>query len=124
MMIEPEVGRYAPLRIFSSVDLPAPFSPIKACTDPACTSKETSVSALTPGNSIDTRSKARAATVIEGGMTTLRPAGENIAARGGRLPGLVPDALLLEHLTKIFACDQRADGARIEGRLDAVLDPL
>src|SRR5688500_8030891 len=52
---EPDVGRYAPLRIFSNVDLPAPFSPINACTDPARTSKETSVSALTPGNSIETR---------------------------------------------------------------------
>src|SRR5687768_8721661 len=52
---EPDVGRYAPLRIFNNVDLPAPFSPINACTDPARTSKETSVSALTPGNSIETR---------------------------------------------------------------------
>src|SRR6185369_11211426 len=32
-----------------SVDLPAPFSPISACTSPRRTSKETSSTARTPG---------------------------------------------------------------------------
>ena len=32
---------YAPLSIFISVDLPAPFSPSSTCTSPACTSKST-----------------------------------------------------------------------------------
>src|SRR5690554_1712341 len=42
-----------PQRIFISVDLPAPFSPSKACTSPAWTSSDTSCRALTPGNDFE-----------------------------------------------------------------------
>ena len=35
----PLVGRSTPARIFTSVDLPAPFSPISACTRPCSTTK-------------------------------------------------------------------------------------
>src|SRR5688572_4165386 len=36
-----------------SVDLPAPFSPMRLCTSPGKRRKLTSSSALTPGNSIE-----------------------------------------------------------------------
>ena len=45
----PASGGWAPDRIFSSVDLPAPFSPSSAWISPAPTSKSTSSSACTPG---------------------------------------------------------------------------
>src|SRR5215467_3120569 len=41
-----------PARIFISVDLPAPFSPIKAWTWPAISSNRTPASARTPGNDL------------------------------------------------------------------------
>src|SRR6195952_2020558 len=41
-----------PARIFIRVDLPAPFSPISACTVPRFSRNETSSSATTPGNSL------------------------------------------------------------------------
>src|SRR3979411_1829477 len=50
MVISPESAGCAPARIFISVDLPAPFSPTRACTSPALTSKVTPSSARTPGN--------------------------------------------------------------------------
>src|SRR5262249_27840961 len=37
----PASDRSAPLRIFISVDFPAPFSPMSACTSPGATSNET-----------------------------------------------------------------------------------
>src|ERR1700750_168561 len=40
-MMVPEVGCSKPERIFISVDLPAPFSPMMACTSPGRTSKST-----------------------------------------------------------------------------------
>ena len=43
--IVPPSGAVAPEATFISVDLPAPFSPSRACTSPGSTSKETSVSA-------------------------------------------------------------------------------
>ena len=42
--------------ILISVDLPAPFSPISACTSPDWTLKSTSSSARTPGNAFETPS--------------------------------------------------------------------
>ena len=41
----PASGRYTPARIFISVDLPAPFSPVIACTEPRRPVRETSSSA-------------------------------------------------------------------------------
>src|SRR5271169_239281 len=43
-----------PAMIFISVDLPAPFSPISACTWPRLRRKETLSSASTPGNALRT----------------------------------------------------------------------
>lgn len=45
---------YKPNRHFIKVDLPAPFSPIKACTVPGLTFKLTSSKAFTPGNALET----------------------------------------------------------------------
>jgi hypothetical protein len=44
----PESGRTDPVRIFTSVDLPAPFSPSSACTVPGRTAKSVGCSATTP----------------------------------------------------------------------------
>src|ERR1700758_1669353 len=49
MRISPESGRYAPARIFINVLLPAPFSPIRACTSPCQIWRSTFLSARTPG---------------------------------------------------------------------------
>ena len=48
MVMAPLVGVYAPLRIFIRVDLPAPFSPSRACTSAAAMSKVMSRRAGTP----------------------------------------------------------------------------
>src|SRR4051794_33347188 len=47
--IVPASGTWAPARILSRVDLPAPFSPSSAITSPRRTSKSTPCSACTPG---------------------------------------------------------------------------
>src|SRR5438067_889364 len=46
--IAPPSGSTAPVMILMSVDLPAPFSPISACTSPARSSNEAFLSACTP----------------------------------------------------------------------------
>src|SRR5690348_4696662 len=40
--------------IFMRVDLPAPFSPLRACTVPRPTRRDTSSRATTPGNALQT----------------------------------------------------------------------
>ena len=45
----PSSGTYTPPRIFMSVDLPAPFSPMSATTSPGPTDRLTAPSAVTPG---------------------------------------------------------------------------
>src|SRR5689334_7162697 len=57
----PESGVWIPAMIFISVDLPAPFSPMTACTVPGSTRKETSSSAMTPGNALQTFLTSRSA---------------------------------------------------------------
>src|SRR5690348_12353980 len=47
-MIVPPSGACTPVRIFTSVDLPAPFSPISAVTQPAGSSRLARSSARTP----------------------------------------------------------------------------
>src|SRR5689334_8773158 len=49
MLISPSSGGCTPPRIFISVLLPAPFSPISASTSPARSESETPCSATTPG---------------------------------------------------------------------------
>ena len=51
-LIAPESAVTAPVMILMSVDLPAPFSPISACTSPGRSSNETSLSACTPANDL------------------------------------------------------------------------
>src|SRR5262245_8743759 len=46
----PASGVSTPVMILMSVDLPAPFSPTRACTSPARRSNETPFSARTPAN--------------------------------------------------------------------------
>ena len=46
----PSSGRYKPVRMFERVDLPAPFSPRRACTSPKLISRFTWSFATTPGN--------------------------------------------------------------------------
>src|SRR6185312_993843 len=46
----PELGWWTPARILMSVDLPAPLSPTRATTSPACTSSSMSVRAETAPN--------------------------------------------------------------------------
>ena len=53
-VIEPASGWMTPVATFISVDLPAPFSPSRACTSARRTSIETSFSAATPANDFDT----------------------------------------------------------------------
>src|SRR5438552_12974318 len=52
--ISPESLPSEPLRIFMSVDLPAPFSPSRTCTSPGATSRSTSSRATTPGKDLRT----------------------------------------------------------------------
>src|SRR5271156_3001808 len=52
--MDPESGRYAPARIFMSVLLPAPFSPMSARTSPDSTPSETPSSALVAPNDLVT----------------------------------------------------------------------
>src|SRR5690349_6581068 len=47
--ISPASGWYMPVSTLIRVDLPAPFSPTRACTSPARAVKSTSDSARTPG---------------------------------------------------------------------------
>src|SRR5579872_5666833 len=59
MSTRPESGRYTPVMILTSVDLPAPFSPISAWISPPLSSSETSSSARTPGKYFETASTER-----------------------------------------------------------------
>src|SRR5918993_4113567 len=55
----PASGRSAPVTILISVDLPAPFSPTRACTSPARSSKVTPLSARTPAKVFEIDSARR-----------------------------------------------------------------
>src|ERR1700722_9979123 len=57
--ISPASGRSTPPRIFINVLLPAPFSPISACTSPRFSWKLTSFTARTPGKSLVTPRSSR-----------------------------------------------------------------
>src|SRR6478609_1396849 len=47
--MDPESIAYTPVRALIRVDLPAPFSPINACTSPGNSRNDTSDNARTPG---------------------------------------------------------------------------
>src|SRR5579859_240131 len=62
--ISPASGWTMPARIFSSVDLPAPFSPMSAWASPADTSKLTPRSARTAPNDLRMSRNCRAGWVV------------------------------------------------------------
>src|ERR1700722_4544649 len=66
----PESGRSRPVTILINVDLPAPFSPIRAWISPAFRSSETPSSACTPGKDLLTDSIASS---ISGRLALDRP---------------------------------------------------
>src|SRR5882672_10199087 len=68
MAISPASARYAPLRTFINVDLPAPFSPSSTWTSPARRSKSTPSSATTPGKRLETPRISRRAEAGIGDM--------------------------------------------------------
>src|SRR3569833_1857436 len=55
----PAAGWFTPNKTLSSVDLPAPFSPMRPCTSPQRTSSDTWSSASTPGKRTVMPSKCR-----------------------------------------------------------------
>ena len=57
------MGARWPLRIFISVDLPAPFSPMIACTSPALTLRETSLRTSIGPNERDRPTASRTGSV-------------------------------------------------------------
>src|ERR1019366_4732460 len=62
--IVPASGLYAPERILSRVDLPAPFSPSRPCASPGATSSDTSSRASTPGKRLVMCSMRRSRSLI------------------------------------------------------------
>src|SRR3569833_2578612 len=74
---------YTPVFSLISVDFPAPFSPTSVCTDPACSSIETSSSARTPANRLLADVTANTGVVI----SVRRPRGDGLL--GVRLVVLV-----------------------------------
>src|SRR5512147_3258251 len=91
--IDPESGCNAPLNSLSRVDLPAPFSPTRACTSPGRSSKSTSLSARTPGKLLDTASSLR-------GLAA--PDGAAAGSRGGTPGGPVALSGLLRKARDIL----------------------
>src|SRR5258708_32916836 len=69
--ISPSSGCTAPVRILTNVDLPAPFSPTRACTSPARNSNDAPASACTPAYAFVTFEARSAIT-----MSTLECRGE------------------------------------------------
>ena len=65
----PASGAYTPVSTLISVDLPAPFWPISACTSPARRRESTPASACTPGKA---RAMPRASSTIAASSRSLR----------------------------------------------------
>src|SRR5581483_4311378 len=59
-------GEYSPARIFTSVDLPAPFSPSRARIEPPATSRSTPWRTSTPPNDLRTPRAVRVTALIAG----------------------------------------------------------
>src|SRR5215471_15758049 len=119
--IVPASGVNAPDRIFSRVDLPAPFSPMKAWISPAPTSRSTDASACTPGNDFSIP------VMRNNGRGALIDAIVNAAARVGRPH---PSAFLLDFAEalgalQVFLGDSdRRDQQHLLRRLLARLDEV
>src|SRR5215470_4135670 len=91
---DPASGWYTPARIFTSVDLPAPFSPTRACASPAYSSIDPSVSACTAPNALAAcRSTSTgacdrpSAAPDAAGPSGRVPGDRDAAGRSGRVPG-------------------------------------
>src|SRR5262245_45918762 len=125
-----------PAMIFISVDLPAPFSPMRACTEPRFNLNRTSSRARTPGNSLRTCSTSsrysafgtaplsRTACMVVGLNISARPAAalespDAGASRSKPAPATIEGNLVLLHvLVHIGGRDQ------LEGDVDLALDLL
>src|SRR6218665_1562642 len=119
--ISPASGWYTPPRIFSSVDLPAPFSPIKPCTVPAGTLNDTSASARTPGTFFPILRNSSA-----GGMVffpVIRPRAQGRVSGMARGHGSVQPHLLFD-CRNIVPGHQTARGENQFFRLFSGLDPV
>src|SRR6476646_4192451 len=72
--MEPSSGGCTPVSTLISVDFPAPFSPTRACTSPAWSSRDTASSAVTPAKCFVTPTAARTGSFddrsIRGGSLT------------------------------------------------------
>src|SRR6185369_14262378 len=77
----PASGAYTPVSTLISVDLPAPFWPMSACTSPARNVSSTPASACTPGKA---RAMSRALSTIEAPSVI-----GSVLARLDELPGRV-----------------------------------
>src|SRR5512132_3474093 len=64
--MSPASGAWTPAITLIKVDLPAPFSPTRACTSPGRNSKSTSLSARTPGKLLDAASSWRGLAAPDG----------------------------------------------------------
>src|SRR4051794_18311431 len=105
---------YTPVSALMSVDFPAPFSPMRACTSPGSSRNVTPSSALTPGKLMlishisTTGARGSAADVdvicdsLSGGAWR-RPGGLGGGGRSGAAPRVLGDCQLL-------AIRQRRDG--------------
>jgi len=67
----PELGRSKPVSTFTSVDLPAPFGPIRPTTSRGWSSSVTSCSAWTPANERETAEARR----VSSGLLSIPLAG-------------------------------------------------
>src|SRR5690606_38746041 len=116
-VIVPASGWSTPDRQRASVDLPAPFSPTRACTSPRSTSRWTSSSAVTPGYLL-----VSPATESSGSAFVTEPSGLLVDVRlGDQLDlGLLPagDLLPVEDLHRVVDAERRLVGAVLVDRRD------
>src|SRR2546429_7941312 len=107
-----------PAMIFINVDLPAPFSPISACTLPARRRKATWSSATTPGNALTMPSISS-----NGGAAAIAasPGGSAVAEKDMACRGAAPGArsVLAHVFAQIGGGDQLGRG--IYKKLDRLL---
>src|SRR5688572_12096040 len=102
--IAPSSRRYAPVMILISVDLPAPFSPTRACTSPGSSSSPTPSSAVTPAKRLTIPSMRRTggiAVITEAGGLTGAPRHRSVRVREVlRGVGLVEEPVGEENLRR------------------------
>src|ERR687888_1228799 len=108
----PASGRCTPARTFTSVDLPAPFSPTRACASPACSSMEASSSARTEPNDLlapSSTSTGPAAGLAGGGGPSARACATASLQVWGVSPGYEPgDMNRFRNCVRMLTSPQRA----------------